>query len=108
MSSWSGIPAYTLREIQRRFPDTHVIDTPMVDRLADQLAKLERYDIVLRRSFLVTRYYRGVINAALDRIKPDAIIGVSAAHKLSYIDRKWPLVYDTDALFMTVMNYYDK
>lgn len=107
-ASWSGIPWYSLQEIRRRFPDTHVIDTPRADHWVDKLSKFERYGIVCRRSRLVTGYYAHVVNAALERIRPDAIVAVSAAHKLAGIDRKWPIVYATDALFMTVMNYYEK
>lgn len=107
-SSWSGIPWYSLQEIQRRFPDTHVIDTPRADRLVDKFAKLERFGVNVRRSPPVTSYYAWRINAALERIRPDVVIAISAAHKLAWIDRRWPIVYAADALYMSVMTYYEK
>lgn len=107
-ASWSGIPWYSFQEIRRRFPDTHVIDTPRLDRAIDKLAKLERYGLHLRRSPPVIALYGRLINAALERIRPDAIVAVSAAHKLAAIDRKWPMIYAADVMYMTVMRYYEK
>ncbi|QGP78213.1 glycosyltransferase family 4 protein [Sphingobium sp. CAP-1] len=106
--SWSGIPWYSLRELQRRFPDTHVIDTPGADKLVERLAVAERFGAIVRRHWIVSRYYRSVINAELERLQPDVVFGVAAAHKLALIDPKWPFVYAADALHGTIINYYDK
>lgn len=106
--SWSGIPWYSLRELQRRFPDTHVIDTPGADKLVERLAVAERFGAIVRRHWIVSRYYRAVINAELERLQPDVVVGMAAAHKLALIDPKWPFVYAADALHGTIINYYDK
>lgn len=107
-SSWSGIPWYSFHEVKRRFPDTHVIDTPRVDAWLHFSAKFEKFGFSIRRHPLVTRYFAWKINRALKRIRPDAIVAVSAAHKLAGIDPRWPMIYAADALYMTVMTYYGK
>lgn len=107
-SSWSGIPYYSYREIVRRFPDTHVVDTPRMDGLIRRIALIERYGLLVRRRQMVSRYYGAVINAALEKIQPDVVVAVASAHKLARLDPKWPLVYAADALFETVVGYYSK
>ncbi|MCT2398421.1 glycosyltransferase family 4 protein [Novosphingobium mangrovi (ex Huang et al. 2023)] len=106
--SWSGIPWYSLRALRERFPDTHVIDTPRLDRAIETLAAAERFRVNVRRNPLVSQLYRRAINAALEQIQPDVVVGVAAAHKLALIDPKWPMVYASDALFGTVVDYYLK
>lgn len=107
-ASWSGIPWYSLREVQRRFPDTHVIDTPGADKLVDRIATIERFGMNVRRNNLIAQYYSQAINDQLERLQPDAVIAVAAAHKIAYLDRKWPLIYVADAMYGTVVHYYDK
>lgn len=107
-ASWSGIPWYSYHALRSRFPDIHVIETPRLDALVDRAGKLERYGLLVRRRNAVVRLYANRINAALERIQPDAIVGISAAHKLALIDPKWPVVYATDATFASVTSYYDK
>ncbi|WP_292960598.1 glycosyltransferase family 4 protein [Novosphingobium sp. UBA1939] len=107
-ASWSGIPWYSLREVQRRFPDTHVIDTPGSDKLVDRIATIERFGMNVRRNNLIAQYYSQAINEQLERLQPDAVIAVAAAHKIAYLDRKWPLIYVADAMYGTVVHYYDK
>lgn len=107
-ASWSGIPWYSLREVQRRFPDTHVIDTPGADKLVDRIATIERFGMNVRRNNLIAQYYSQAINEQLERLQPDAVIAVAAAHKIAYLDRKWPLIYVADAMYGTVVHYYDK
>jgi glycosyltransferase involved in cell wall biosynthesis len=106
-ASWSGIPWYSLREVQRRFPDTHVIDTPGSDKLVDRIATIERFGMNVRRNNLIAQYYSQAINEQLERLQPDAVIA-AAAHKIAYLDRKWPLIYVADAMYGTVVHYYDK
>ena len=107
-ASWSGIPWYSLNEIRRRFPDTHVVDTPRIDTVVNRLGPAERLGIYVRRHPVTSYLCARSINAQLEALQPDAVIGVSAAHKLAYIDPKWPLIYATDALFATVIDYYEK
>lgn len=106
--SWSGIPWYSLKAIERRFSDVHVVDTPLLDRMVEKLAAVEHVSVAIRRNPLVSRLYRNSINAALEEIQPDVVVGVAAAHKLAFVDPKWPIVYASDALFGTVVNYYTK
>lgn len=106
--SWSGIPWYSLKSLQARFPDTHVIDTPYLDRIVEKLAAAEHVSVPVRRNPIVSRLYRHFINQALEELQPDVVVGVAAAHKLALVDEKWPIVYASDALFGTVVNYYAK
>jgi hypothetical protein len=76
-ASWSGIPWYSLREVQRRFPDTHVIDTPGSDKLVDRIATIERFGMNVRRNNLIAQYYSQAINEQLERLQPDAVIAAS-------------------------------
>ncbi|MCJ2180044.1 glycosyltransferase family 4 protein [Novosphingobium album (ex Hu et al. 2023)] len=106
--SWSGIPWYSLRALQQRFPDIHVVDTPRLDRIVEKLGAAEHFGVTVRRNPLVSCLYQRIINEALERIQPDAVVGVGSAHKLALIDQKWPLVYVADALYGTVVDYYHK
>ncbi|WP_298396715.1 glycosyltransferase family 4 protein [Sphingobium sp.] len=72
------------------------------------MAVAERFGAIVRRHWIVSRYYRAVINAELERLQPDVVVGMAAAHKLALIDPKWPFVYAADALHGTIINYYDK
>lgn len=109
-ASWSGIPWYSHREILRRFPDTHVIETPRMDWLIDRTSnlKLERAGIQIRRSRWLAEYYSRAVDRALEKLQPDVVIAIAAAHKIAYINPKWPLVYVADAMYATVIDYYDK
>lgn len=107
-ASWSGIPWYSHRELLRRFPDTHVIETPLLDKVTANVAVLEKAGFSVRRRHVVAQYYSKVINRQLEKLKPDAVVAVAAAHKVAYIDPKWPLVYAADAMYATVVDYYGK
>ncbi|OQW46367.1 MAG: glycosyl transferase group 1 [Proteobacteria bacterium SG_bin6] len=107
-ASWSGIPWYSHREILRRFPDTHVLETPRLDLLTDRLAFAERLGVLVRRQPILTYHYTRLIEAQLERLRPDAIVAVAAAHKLAYINPKWPLIYAADAMYATIVDYYSK
>jgi glycosyltransferase involved in cell wall biosynthesis len=106
--SWSGIPWYSHREVLRRFPDTHVIDTPVLDSLTTKMATLERAGVAVRRRHIVAQHYSKVIDRQLEKLKPDAIVAVASAHKIAYIDRKWPIVYVADAMYSSVIDHYGK
>lgn len=107
-ASWSGIPWYSHREILRRFPDTHVIETPRMDWAVSHAANLERAGIQVRRSGFLSRYYSKAVDSALERLQPDVVLAVASAHKIAHINPKWPLVYVADAMYATVIEYYDK
>lgn len=92
----------------RRFPDTTVIETPKLDRVVERVGGLERHGFLVRRQPALVRLYSRRINAELERIKPDVVVAVGAAHKIAYIDRRWPLVYAADCLFSSVVAYYSK
>lgn len=106
--SWSGIPWYSHGEILRRFPDTHVIETPRLDWLLDHGSNIERLGINIRRHPGVAKQFGRLVNNALEQLQPDAVVAVAAAHKIAYIDHKWPIVYAADAMYGTVIDYYHK
>ncbi len=107
-SSWSGIPWYSHREVLRRFPDTHVVETPSLDWITTRAAMLERVGFAVRRRHVVAQHYSKVIDRQLQKLQPDAIVAVAAAHKIAYIDPKWPIVYAADAMYATVIAHYRK
>lgn len=106
--SWSGIPFFALREVERRFPGTQVIETPRLDRLVERIGGLERHGLMVRRQPGLVRLYSRRIEGELERLQPDVVVAIGAAHKLAFIDRKWPLVYAADCLFASVVSYYGK
>lgn len=106
--SWSGIPYFTLRELRRRFADTHVIESPMLDRVVEGASMLEKHGMLVRRRQLLVRHYSRRINRALEKLRPDVVVAVAAAHKIAYLDPKWPLVYVADGLFASIVSYYGK
>lgn len=106
--SWSGIPWYSHREILRRFPNTHVIETPRLDWLINHGSNLERLGLNIRRNPGIARQFSRVVDQALEKLQPDAVVAVAAAHKIAYINPKWPLVYAADAMYGTVIDYYHK
>lgn len=79
-----------------------------MDAAIARFALVERLGIMVRRRNLIARRYSRMINAELERLQPDAVIAVAAAHKIAYIDRKWPLIYAADAMFATVVDYYSQ
>lgn len=107
-ASWSGVPWYSYNEVKKRFPDTHVIDTPRLDKLVTRLAPLARAGVLVSREPLLAKAFSAYVDRQLERIAPDAIVAVGAAHKLAYINTKWPMIYVADALFDTIINYYDQ
>lgn len=106
--SWSGIPWYSLKALQARFDDVHVVETPRLDRSVERLAVAEHFNVPVRRNAIVSQLYKRAIGAALEEIRPDVVVGVAAAHKLALIDPRWPLIYASDALFGSVVHYYEK
>lgn len=69
---------------------------------------LERAGFAIRRRHVVAQHYSKVIDRQLEKLQPDAIVAVAAAHKIAYIDRKWPIVYVADAMYATVVDHYRK
>ncbi|WP_240334202.1 glycosyltransferase family 4 protein [Sphingobium estronivorans] len=85
-----------------------MIDTPRLDKIVTRLAPLARAGILVSREPLVARLLSRHMDRQLEAIKPDAIVAVGAAHKLAYINPKWPVVYIADALFGSIIDYYDQ
>ncbi|WP_369805501.1 glycosyltransferase family 4 protein [Sphingobium sp. EM0848] len=85
-----------------------MIDTPRLDKIVTRLAPLARAGILVSREPLVARMFSRHIDRQLEALRPDAIVAVGAAHKLAYINPKWPVVYIADALFDTIIDYYDQ
>jgi glycosyltransferase involved in cell wall biosynthesis len=92
----------------RRFPDTHVVDTPRSDKLLRQLSSIARFGFLPSREQIIARRYSRLINDELEKIRPDVVVVIGAAHKVAYLDEKWPMVYMADAMFGTVVQYYTK
>lgn len=107
-SSWSGIPFHTLKELHNRFDDIHVIDTPLLDRLLRHTSGAAKYGVLPSRSRIVSFIFQKIIDRKIARIDPDVLISVGAAHKISRISSDAPLVHVTDALYPTIIAYYDK
>lgn len=107
-TSWSGIPWYTYRELKRRFPDTHVIETDWIDGLFDRIAPLERYGLPIRHRPFLAHQYSKYIDRKLRELNPDAVVAIGSAHKYSRLDRRWPLVYVADGLFDTIVGHYSR
>ncbi|WP_252365057.1 glycosyltransferase family 4 protein [Sphingobium yanoikuyae] len=72
------------------------------------ISVLENLGVSIRRRHVLAQYYSKIINRQLEKLQPDAVVAVAAAHKIAYIDHKWPLIYVADAMYATVVNYYGK
>ncbi|PWG03429.1 glycosyltransferase family 4 protein [Sphingosinicella humi] len=108
LSSWSGIPHFALKELSRRFSDLHVIDTPWLDARLDRLSAAIRIGIMPMREPLVTRLFERILNSRLAAIKPDILVSIGAAHKVSRISPNLPLIHVSDGMFSTVIGYYPR
>lgn len=84
------------------------MDTPRSDKLLGRLSSVAKWGFLPSREGIIARRYGRIINQELKKIGPDAVVAVGAAHKVAYIDPKWPLVYMADAMFGTIVHYYAK
>lgn len=107
-SSWSSIPHSTWREVQRRFPDAHLIDTPRLDAMVERGAPFERMGIPVRQSRKMAQLCGHVVQKEMQRIRPELIISVGASHKLAYAKADCPVIHISDGLFATICAYYSK
>ena len=107
-ASWSGIPYFATREIQRRFADVHVIDTPRIDRLLVKAHKFATGRIQLLREPIVVRLYAEYLDRVLRAKGVDAIVSIGAAHKIAGLLDRHRVVHATDAMFDTIVRYYPK
>lgn len=107
-SSWSGIPYYALRELSRRFNDLTVIDTPRLDESLRYASSLAAIGVLVSREPMVTRAFGHWLDKRLAETDADAVISIGAAHKVAYIDPKWPVLHVADALFGPLVDYYPK
>lgn len=107
-SSWSGIPWYSYKEVKSRFADTHVVDTPMADHVVTRLAPMAHLGVLVSREPLLARTFSRYVDRQLEAIKPDVVVAVNAAHKIAYLNHRCPIIYVADALFSTIIDYYDQ
>lgn len=107
-SSWSSIPYSTWRQVQRRFPDAYLIDTPRIDGVLERGGPLEQMGIPVRQSRNMARLCGHVVQKEIDRIQPDVIVSVGASHKLAYTRPDCPVIHVSDGLFATICAYYSK
>lgn len=108
-SIWAGTPHYALREMSRRLPDLHVIDTRRIDAVLLGLNRITRrigWDIA--REPIFTRLYASLVQRALRHIDPDVVLSIGASNKLADTQSSWPIVHVSDALFETITSYYRK
>ena len=102
------MPWFSFKEVSARFDDVHLVDTPILDRVIERTAALQRYGLSVRQHRLVSLLYAKAINRRLDAIAPDVVLSIGASHKLVQIDPKWKIIHVSDALFTTMVNYYEK
>ena len=107
-ASWSGIPYYALRELSRRFNDLTVIDTPKADESLRYASSLAAIGVLVSREPVVTHAFANWLDKRLTEADADAVVSIGAAHKVAYIDPKWPVVHVADALFGPLVDYYPK
>ncbi len=94
--SWSGIPYFGLRELKRRFPDTHMLDIPRLDALLRRASVLSRIGFFPTRHRAVVRYFSWRMNRRLAALSPDVVISIGAPHKVVDIDSRWLVIHITD------------
>jgi glycosyltransferase involved in cell wall biosynthesis len=107
-NSWSGIPFYAHRELARRFPDLHVLDTPRLDDWLRHGSGLARVGFFPAREPWITDHFRRLMNRRLAAVQPDIVVSIGAPHKVVDIHRKWPVIHVTDAMFASVIEHYPK
>lgn len=107
-SSWSGIPFFALKEIERRFEQVEVIDTPRIDECFRRLSGLARLGVLLTREPLVSRLFGRYLDRRLAQVNPDFVISIGAAHKLAFLDRRWPIVHVADGFYQQIIDFYPK
>ncbi|MGC6401663.1 glycosyltransferase family 4 protein [Sphingomonas sp. FW199] len=105
-SSWSGIPWYALRALQGAGHDVTVVTTPRLDALAERFRRAEWLGFPIKRHPWLVNVYARRIDAQLAAIRPDAVVAISAAHKIARSRPDFPVVYATDAMFASMADYY--
>ena len=105
-SSWSGIPYYALRELQRRFTDVEVINTPVADKVLQRLAHLRKVGVSPTREPMVARYFARHIGRRLRHAHPDVVVAINAVHKLVGLHGRYPAIYCSDGFFSNIVDYY--
>lgn len=107
-ASWSGIPYFALKEIERRFEHVHVIDTPVIDEWLRRLSWLAKLGVLPSREPLVSMLFGRYLDRQLRAIKPDFVVSIGAAHKLAYLRRQWPIVHVADGFYRQIIDFYPK
>ena len=106
--SWSGIPYFATREIQRRFDDVHIVDTALFDRIIIKAHKFKKGRVQLLREPMLVQFYAVLLNRLLRRIEPDVVISIGAPQKIGGLLDRYPVIHVADAMFDTVVRYYPK
>lgn len=104
--SFSGSSYFALRELQRRYGDVSVVDTPVFDRQIAHGSRLHRFGFHTARSTLVTWAYARLLAPRLEAIRPDVVVFVESSHKvLSFLDR-YPCILVADILVGPLLDFY--
>lgn len=105
---WSGTPHYSYNAIRKVIPDIVLLDTPRLDRFLFYAGKVSRrLGLDLLREPLVLSLYKRLINRMLIKYQPDIVISVGASHKLFDIDQNVRIIHVADALFATIIEFYE-
>jgi glycosyltransferase involved in cell wall biosynthesis len=110
-NAWSGIPFYIYRELTRRYSDVHAVEIPLFDQFDRALSKIMRLSQLrwfVPRTPILTQLAAKLVGASLERLKPDLVVCINAAHKTAMLKRPWPMVLVEDATFDTIVSYYGR
>ncbi|WP_306132222.1 glycosyltransferase family 4 protein [Roseivivax marinus] len=104
---WSGTPHHSYHAIREAHPDTVLIDTPILDAVLFHAGKVSRrLGLDLLREPSILGLYRYRVSRLLARAAPDVVVSVGASHKLCDLPETVPVVHAADALFATIVGYY--
>lgn len=107
--TWSGTPYYAMQQIGPRVSEFRVLETPRLDRWLKKVnGAVRRLGRDLTRNPLVTRLFARAIERQLEQFRPDVILAVGGAYKLARIRSSVPIVFVSDALFCSIVDYYAK
>ena len=107
--TWSGTPYYAMEQIRPRVAAFHVLETPRLDRWLKRVnGAVRRLGLDLTRNAVVLRLFGRALDRQLAAFKPDVILAVGGAYKLARLRDDWPVVFVSDALFCSIVDYYAK
>ncbi len=107
--TWSGTPFFALREVEKRFDDIKVIHTPVYNRVAKVLKLASRkLGLPLARHPLVVRMLQAAVNRQLRDFDPDVIVAVGGATKIAHLAKSIPVIFVSDGLMASMVEYYPR